>query len=289
VAASAGDRPPEGPGADLEVPVDGTMMLAARGHVPNREDLWVLRCCSAQIVTGISSRRLEEQDTEAAWHAAELRSRTALLAATGENAHEQLAAARAALTTLTVSEDHRTVLTPGERRRLLAVAARAVDQMSRLMDDLRDLSRLHAGAVETYLRPVDLDEVLAACLDDLGPGRQEVTLSLAEDLPDVIADATLLNRVLTSLLADATRRSSAGPPPVLTASSPNGQVEVRITDQGPDEHGGPASLAVRLATDLAEAMGITLRCEHSPSGGRTVVIILSAAARSATTTPLLTS
>ena len=289
VAASAGDRPPEGPGADLEVPVDGTMMLAARGHVPNREDLWVLRCCSAQIVTGISSRRLEEQDTEAAWHAAELRSRTALLAATGENAHEQLAAARAALTTLTVSEDHRTVLTPGERRRLLAVAARAVDQMSRLMDDLRDLSRLHAGAVETYLRPVDLDEVLAACLDDLGPGRQEVTLSLAEDLPDVIADATLLNRVLTSLLADATRRSSAGPPPVLTASSPNGQVEVRITDQGPDERGGPASLAVRLATDLAEAMGITLRCEHSPSGGRTVVIILSAAARSATTTPLLTS
>ena len=288
VAASAGDRPPEGPGADLEVPVDGTMMLAARGHVPNREDLRVLRC-SAQIVTGISSRRLEEQDTEAAWHAAELRSRTALLAATGENAHEQLAAARAALTTLTVSEDHRTVLTPGERRRLLAVAARAVDQMSRLMDDLRDLSRLHAGAVETYLRPVDLDEVLAACLDDLGPGRQEVTLSLAEDLPDVIADATLLNRVLTSLLADATRRSSAGPPPVLTASSPNGQVEVRITDQGPDERGGPASLAVRLATDLAEAMGITLRCEHSPSGGRTVVIILSAAARSATTTPLLTS
>ena len=288
VAASAGDRPPEGPGADLEVPVDGTMMLAARGHVPNREDLRVLRC-SAQIVTGISSRRLEEQDTEAAWHAAELRSRTALLAATGENAHEQLAAARAALTTLTVSEDHRTVLTPGERRRLLAEAARAVDQMSRLMDDLRDLSRLHAGAVETYLRPVDLDEVLAACLDDLGPGRQEVTLSLAEDLPDVIADATLLNRVLTSLLADATRRSSAGPPPVLTASSPNGQVEVRITDQGPDERGGPASLAVRLATDLAEAMGITLRCEHSPSGGRTVVIILSAAARSATTTPLLTS
>jgi len=157
------------------------------------------------------------------------------------------------------------------------------------VDDLRDLSRLHAGAVETYLRPVDLDEVLAACLDDLGPGRQEVTLSLAEDLPDVIADATLLNRVLTSLLADATCRSSAAPPPVVTASSLNGQVEVRITDQGPDERGGPASLAVRLATDLAEAMDITLRCERTPSGGRTVVIILPAAARSAITTPLLTS
>jgi two-component system, OmpR family, sensor histidine kinase KdpD len=275
VVASAGERPPEAPGADLEVPVDGTMTLVARGRVPNREDLRVLRSCAAEIVAGISSRRLEEQDAEAAWHAADLRDRTALLAATGENAHEQLAAARTALTTLAASED----LKPGDRARLLAEAARAVDRVSRLVNDLRDLSRLHAGAVETYLRPVDLDEVLAASLDDLGPGRQEVTLSLAEDLPDVVADAALLTRILTSLLADAVHRCQAGPAPVLTAASPNGWVEVRITDQGPDEHGGPASLGFRLATDLAEAMGITLRCERTPSGGRTVIITLPAAAR----------
>jgi hypothetical protein len=66
---------------------------------------------------------------------------------------------------------------------------------------------------------------------------------------------------------------------VLTASSPNDQVEIRITDQGPDERDGSASLALRLATDLAEAMGITLRRERAPSGGRTVIIILPAAAR----------
>jgi two-component system, OmpR family, sensor histidine kinase KdpD len=275
VTASAGERPPEGPGADLEVAVDGTMTLATRGHVPNREDLRVLRSCAAQIVAGISSRRLEEQDAEAARHAADLRSRTALLAATGENAHERLAAARTALTTLAASED----LTPEDRARLLAKAAGAVDRVSRLVDDLRDLSRLHAGAIETYLRPVDLDEVLADALDDLGPGRQEVTLSLAEDLPDVVADATLLTRILTSLVADAVHRCQAGPPPVLTARCPNGWIEVRITDQGTDERGGPASLAFRLATDLAEAMGITLRREQTPSGGRTVIITLLAAAR----------
>ncbi|HEY6311225.1 MAG TPA: universal stress protein, partial [Streptosporangiaceae bacterium] len=114
VVASAGDHPPEGPGADLEVPVDGTMTLAARGRVADREDLRVLRCCAAQIVAGISSRRLEDQDAEAAWHAADLRGRTALLAATGENVREQLAAARTALTTLAESEDGRTVLAPQE-------------------------------------------------------------------------------------------------------------------------------------------------------------------------------
>ena len=280
VVASAGERPPEGLGADLEVPVDGTMTLAARGRVPNREDLRVLRSCAAEIVTGISSRRLEEQDSEAAWHAADLRSRTALLAATSESAREQLAAARAALTALAASGDQGTTLAPGKRAGLLAEAVRAVDQVSRLVDDVRDLSRLHAGAVETYLRPVDLDEVLTACLDDLGPGREQVTLSLAVDLPDVIADAALLTRILASLLADAAHRCPAGPPPVLTAASPDGWVEVRITDQGPDEHGTPASLPLRLAADLAETMGVTLRCERTPSGGRTVIITLPAAARS---------
>jgi len=278
VVASAGERPPEGPGADLELPVDRTMMLAARGRVANREDVRVLRSCAAEIVAGISSRRLEEQDAEAAWHVADLRSRTALLAATGESAREQLAAAHTALTTLEASEDHRTALTAEDRAQLLAEAARAVEQVSRVVDDLADLGRLHAGEVETYLCPVDLDEVLATCLDDLGPGRQEVTLSLAEDLPDVIADATLLTRILASLLAEATYRCPAGPPPVLTASSPNGWVEVRITDQGPDERAGAASLALRLASDLAEAMGVALRCERTASGGRTVVIILPAAA-----------
>jgi two-component system, OmpR family, sensor histidine kinase KdpD len=286
VVASAGERPPEGPGADLEVPADATMTLAARGHAANGEDLRVLRSCAAQMVAAVSTRRLEEQDAEAAWHAADLRSRTALLAATGENAREQLIAARTALTTLSADENHRTALMPGDRVRLLDEATRAVDQVSRLMDDLRDLSRLRAGAVETYLRPVDLDELLAAALDDLGPGSQEVTLSLAEDLPDVIADAALLTRILASLLADATRRCPAGPPPVLTASCPNGWVEVRITDQGPDERGGPASLSLRLATDLAEAMGITLRCERTPAGGRTVIVILPAAARPPSGTPM---
>jgi two-component system, OmpR family, sensor histidine kinase KdpD len=279
VVASAGDQPPEGPGADLEVPVDATTTLAGRGRVPGREDLRVLRCCAAEIVAGVSSRRLDEYDAEAAWHAEDLRSRTALLAATGESAREQLAAARTALTTLAASEDHRTVLDPEERVRLLAAAVRAVDQVSRLVEDLRDLGRLHAGAVETYLRPVDLDEILTACLDDLGPGRQDVTLSLAEDLPDVIADATLLTRILASLLADSVHRCPAGPPPVLDASCPNGWVEVRITDHGPDEPAGRASLPLRLATDIAEAMGITLRCERAPAGGRSVVIILPAAAR----------
>ena len=166
---------------------------------------------------------------------------------------------------------------------MLAAARHAVDQVSRLVDDLSDLSRLHAGAVETYLRPVDLDEVMAACLDDLGPGSQQVTLSTADDLPEVIADATLLTRILASLLADALQRSPAGQPPVVTAVRRNSRVEVCIADQGPDQPDGEVSLAFRLARDLTETMGDTLRTQHLPGGGHSVVVTLPAASAAAGT------
>ena len=273
VLASAGERPPEGPGADVELPVSDTFTLAGRGRVPSQEDLRVLSSCAVQVMAGVGCRRQEERAAQAARHATELRSRAALLAATGQSASEQLAAAQAALAALAECDS------PGDRVALLASARGAVDAVSRLVDDLRDLSRLHAGAVETFLRPVDLDEVMAASFDDLGPGGQHVMLTMAEDLPEVIADAALLTRILTSLLADAVARSPAGLSPALTAYGLTGLVEIRITDQGPDQGEDPGSLALRLAGDLADAMGGTLRREPNLGGGRTVILTLPATAR----------
>lgn len=65
------------------------------------------------------------------------------------------------------------------------------------------MGQLRAGALETYLRPVDLDEILATVVEDLGPGGPDIALRIPEDLSDVIADADLLTRVLTSLTAEA--------------------------------------------------------------------------------------
>jgi two-component system, OmpR family, sensor histidine kinase KdpD len=263
VVASAGERPPEGPGADVELPVSDTFTLAARGPVPSRAGLRVLFSCAAEVVAGLSARREDERQAPRP----DPGSRAALLAATGESAREQLAVARSALAEITTPD-------PAGAARL-ADARRAVDRVGRLVDDLRDLSRVHAGAVETYLRPVDLDEVLTDCLDDLGPGRQHITLRTAEDLPEVIADGALLSRILTSLLADALQRGPDGP--VVAAGRRNGRVEVRITGRGADP--GEPSLAFRLARDLTEAMGDTLRTEPAPGGGRSVIVSLPAAAR----------
>ena len=278
VVASAGDRPPEGPGADMELPISESFTLAGRGRVLGTDDTRVLYACAIQVVAGITRRRQDEQDTHAAQHEADVRSRSALLAATGQYAGGQLAEAQAALAALA---DHGAAATPDDRAALIATARRAVDRIGRLVADLSDLSRLHAGALETYLRPVDLDEVIAAALDDLGPGGPRITLSTPEDLPDVIADAALLTRILTSLMADALQRSPSHAAPVLTAEGLAGHVEIRITNQerGPHQGDGTSSLALRLARDLTEAMGDTLRCEENHSSHAVIIALPAAALR----------
>ena len=276
VVASAGERAPEGPGADVEVLISETFMLAARGRTLGGQDARVLFSCATQIVAGVIQRRQVELDARAAEGVTGPRSRAALVAATTRKAHDLVATAQAIVDQLADPGSR----TPAENADLVASARLALGRVASLVTDASDLSRLHAGALETYLRPVDLDEVIAACLDDLGPGGHHVTLDTPEDLPDVIADAALLTRILTSLMADALHRSPADAPPALTAAVRGSQVDIQVTDRGPDPHqsnGNGSGLPLRLARDLTEAMSGTFRCDRPSEGGRSVSLTLSAA------------
>ena len=279
VMASAGERPPDDPAAEVSLPVTGTVILAGRGRALSGDDARLLSACAVPLVAGLIRRHQDEQGAHAARQAADSHSRSALLAATGQQAREQLEKADAALAVLA---DPAAVITPDERVARAADARRAVARIGMLLTDLRDLRRLHTGALETYLRPVDLDEVLAAALEDLGPGGPAITLNVPENLPDIIADAGQFTRILTGLIAEALHRSPPGRPPALTAASQDGHAEIQITDHGPPQAQGsePDTLGFRLARDLTEAMGDTLRCSKNPDGGRTVLITLPAAAAS---------
>ena len=275
VIASTGERPPEGPGADVEVPVSGTFTLAGRGRALSTEDTRVLHACAAYLIGALANRRGQEQDSGTAQDTG-LRSGPALLTASSRYAREQLAAAQAALDRL-ISMDG--LSGPGEPAALLTTARTAIGRADRVITDVGEFTRLHAGALETYLRPVDLEEIIAASAEDLGPGaRQHVTVVTPEDLPDAIADPSLLTRVVTSVLADALNRSPADAPPTLSVTSTADHIQVRVADHGsrPGEADDASSLTMRLARDLAEAMGDTMRYEQTPGGGRTVVVTLPA-------------
>ncbi|MDF3289665.1 sensor histidine kinase [Streptomyces silvisoli] len=267
VVASAGERPAERPyEADVESPVTDDLTLAARGRPLSADDQRVLAACAAQLglahVHGRLARRAAETDNRAAAE----RTRTSLLMTAGRDLRSPLHSAQTALARL-----REPAASAAERDQLLDAALSAVHRAVQLVADLDRLGRLHAGALELYLRPVDLDEVLAAALDDLGPGRHTILLQLPERTPDVIADAAALTRTLTALSADALRHSPEGRPPTLTAEVLPDRLLIRVTDgivdntsraSAPDARSD--SLALRLARDLTEAMGGTL--EPATSG-----------------------
>ncbi|MFI9722776.1 DUF4118 domain-containing protein [Streptomyces sp. NPDC052396] len=243
VVASAGDRPPERPyEADAESPVDDELTLAARGPGLTADDRRILAACAAQLGIAHAQGRLIRQVAETDVLVAAERRRAAVLALAVRDLRGALRTAEQALA--------------GAGGTAPETARAAVLRAGQLVDDLGDLGRLHAGALDLYLRPVDLGEVLTAALDDLGPGGRTIELALPAGLPEVIADAAQLTRVFTTLTADALRHSPPGRSPVLTAEVLPDRLAVRLAGFFGRERGD--SLPLRLSRDLVEAMGGTL-------------------------------
>jgi two-component system sensor histidine kinase KdpD len=295
VAASVGQAPPATPGeADVQVPVSDTVTLAATGPAPRPEDLRVLSAFAAQAATALERQRLTQQ-AEQAHDAVEAdRMRTALLAAVSHDLRSPLASAKAAVDSL---RSHDVTWTPQDRDELLATADESLDRLIRLVENLLDLSRLQAGALSVFVRPVALDEIIPLALDDLGPGGHEVVVQVPEDLPDCLADAALLERVVANLIANALRHSPPGRPPLLSASTLGDRVEIHVVDHGPgiapehrDQMFAPfqrlgdtdnttgVGLGLALSRGLTEAMGGTLTPQETPGGGLTMIVSLASAA-----------
>jgi len=295
VAASVGQAPPATPAeADVQVPVSDTVTLAATGPAPRPEDLRVLSAFAAQAATALERQRLTQQ-AEQAHDAVEAdRMRTALLAAVSHDLRSPLASAKAAVDSL---RSHDVTWTPQDRDELLATADESLDRLIRLVENLLDLSRLQAGALSVFVRPVALDEIIPLALDDLGPGGHEVVVQVPEDLPDCLADAALLERVVANLIANALRHSPPGRPPLLSASTLGDRVEIHVVDHGPgiapehrDQMFAPfqrlgdtdnttgVGLGLALSRGLTEAMGGTLTPQETPGGGLTMIVGLASAA-----------
>jgi two-component system sensor histidine kinase KdpD len=294
VAASVGRDPPRAPAdAALQVPVSDTVTLAATGPAPRPEDLRVLSAFAAQAATALERQRLAQQAGQAQDAVEADRMRTALLTAVSHDLRSPLASAKAAVGSLR-SRD--VTWTAQDRDELLATADESLDRLIRLVENLLDLSRLQAGALSVFIRPVALDELIPLALDDLGPGGHDVVVRLPEDLPDCLADAALLERVVANLIANALRHSPPGQPPLLSASTLGDRVEIHVVDHGPgiapehmDQMFAPfqrlgdtdnttgVGLGLALSRGLTEAMGGTLTPQETPGGGLTMIVSLSSA------------
>ena len=221
------------------------------------------------------------------------RTRTALLAAVSHDLRTPLAAAKAAVSCLRSRDIQLTAQDHGE---LLATADESLDLLTQLVASLLDVSRLQAGALPVFPRPVDLREIVVRSLRAIGPQARAARVSVSHDLPQVMVDPAIMERVIANVTANALRYAPDGSPPLVAASARGERIELRVIDQGPgvpeadrDRIFEPfqrlsgvdsaigVGLGLTVSRGLTEAMRGTLRPEETPGGGLTMVISLPVA------------
>ena len=290
-----GGKPCAAPGeGDTDIPVGEDLALVLRGRPLPAADRRILEAFAAQAAAALRQQRLAEEAERTRPLAEADRMRTALLSAVSHDLRTPLSSAMAAVESLANPD---ITWTGDERAELVATAGESLERLNRLVANLLDMSRLQAGVLGVRAEPLVIEEIIPRVLDDLGPQGVRIRVSLPEDLPEVLADPALLERILANLATNAVRYSPAGEDVLVTASGHNDRVDLRIADRGPgippaernrvfepfqrlgdrDNHTG-VGLGLALARGLTEAMNGTLVPEDTPGGGLTMILTLPAAA-----------
>lgn len=265
------------------------LRLVGEGPPVFAEDRRVLAALARAAGKAVEGNRLAAR----AAHARELaeidRVRAALLAAVGHDLRTPLAGIKAAVSGLRQDDVD---WAESERRELLATIEESADRLGDLIANLLDMSRLQAGTLSLTPRPCAPGELVARVLLQHGPA---VHADIPENLPDVLADPGLCERVIANLLDNARRHSPPGSPIRVAADADGATVTLRVVDHGPgvprnrweemfqpfqrldDRSAGGTGLGLAIARGFTEAMGGTLRPSATPGGGLTMSLTLPAA------------
>lgn len=184
-----------------------------------------------------------------------------------------------------------TTLSDEARLELTSVAASETARLSRLVENLLDLSRLEAGNMEPRSEWCSVDEIMREAVRAMAEPIAGFDVLLPDDLPSLRADAAQLERAFANVLDNSAR--FAGQAPVTVRALCSGAwLVVRIGDQGPGiapkeleqifepfhrsaEHDSDGSgLGLAIARGFVEANGGRLRAESQPGEGSTFVFQL---------------
>ncbi len=184
-----------------------------------------------------------------------------------------------------------------EERRIIE---RQVSHLSRLVDDLLDVSRITKGKVELKRERLDLEVVVAWALEQTKPMLAErengVELKRVTQPIYVDGDAVRLAQVFCNLLTNAAKFTPANGRIVLTMRSNGGMAEVEVKDSGkglaPDllpqvfdlfvqgeqpaaSHSGGLGLGLAIVKNLVQMHGGTVSAASDGAGrGATFTVTL---------------
>lgn len=257
----------------------GNDELAALAHEFN--------AMAAQLAAGDAARTRQED------------ARRELIAAVSHDLRTPLASLRA----LVEAFADGLVDDPATTRRYLDTMRNQVGTLSRLIDDLFELSRIDAGALTLDLQRVAVSELVNDALDALGPQARARGITLRSDLPAILpplrVDAQQIARVLANLVSNALRHTPQGGTITLSIHiQPDARITINVIDDGegiaPEDlpqifarfyrgeksrsrATGGAGLGLAIARGIVEAHGGTIAISSELGRGTTVTFTLPGA------------
>jgi PAS domain S-box-containing protein len=185
------------------------------------------------FVLDLSERkRLEDSLRQRAAELAEVdRRKDEFLAMLGHELRNPLAPIRNAAHIL-----HRQRSSGAESQRLVAMIERQTLHLTRLVDDLLDISRISRGKITLQKEPVDLVATVARVVEDNRPNTEAhghtVTAALPPGALEVEGDQVRLTQVIDNLYGNAVKYTPSGGHLWVTVEARAGEALVSIRDNG---------------------------------------------------------
>ncbi|MGZ9235974.1 MAG: sensor histidine kinase, partial [Anaerolineales bacterium] len=169
---------------------------------------------------------------------------------------------------------------------------READRLSRLVDDLQELSRVESKAYSLEVRSVAVPNLVQTTIKRLSPQatakRINIHSSLPADLPPILADEDRITQVLVNLVANAIQYTPEGGDVTISAARQVDEIHIAVMDTGigiPAEHlanlftrfyrvdksrsrnaGGGSGIGLTIARHLVEAHGGRIWAESNGDG-----------------------
>jgi signal transduction histidine kinase len=166
------------------------------------------------------------------------------------------------------------------------------DRLSRLVDDLQELSRVEAKAYSLDFRSVAVSDLVQTTVKRLSPQatakRIRLRPSLPADLPHIQADEDRITQVLVNLVANAIQHTPEDGDVTISAARHENEIYISVKDTGlgiPPEHlanlftrfyrvdksrsrnaGGGSGIGLTIARHLVEAHGGRIWAESAGEG-----------------------
>jgi len=119
---------------------------------------------------------------------------------------------------------------------LLAIAARNIDRLTNLLDELLDLSKIEAGKTDLKYSETDLENMIQHVVATFKSQAENNSLKLnghcAKTLSKIYTDPNRLEQILCNLVSNAIKYSPDGGNIILSAQHNADTIEISVTDRG---------------------------------------------------------